>query len=147
MIWHVYRENINTKRIEIYNIFEHASFRKDIEEAYATCKTKDEFVEQLRKSLMYYFWSKCEWEVIITDWPTHISLREVDRLQDEKNEYYEKWGHLPHSLGVNLPVAEKIDVYDQVRLNWSAFVDYTWYTLKAKALAEILKESLECEEE
>ena len=47
MIWNVYRENVNTKRIETYNIFEHASFRKDVEEAYATCRTKDEFVEQL----------------------------------------------------------------------------------------------------
>ena len=146
MIWHVYRENVNTKRIEIYNIFEHTSFREDVEEAYATCKTKDEFVEQLRKSLMYYFWSKCEWEVIITDWPTHISIDEFDRIKSEIQKY-ENWrGHKPYSTGVNLPVAEKIDVYDQVKLNWSAFVDYTWYTLKAKALAEILKESLECEE-
>lgn len=147
MIWHVYVENTRTKRIEIYNIFEHASFKKDIEKAYAICKTKDEFVKQLEKSLMYYFWSKCEWEVIITEWPTHIRLREVDRLQNEKNEYYEKWGHLPHSLGVNLSVAEKIDVYDQVKLNWSAFVDYTWYTLKAKAIIENIGETLECEKE
>lgn len=139
MIWNVYREHGNTRRIEIYNIFDHVSFRKDVEEAYATCKTKIEFGEQLRKSLMYYFWSKCEWEVIITDWPTHINLREVDRLQDEKNDYYEKWGHLPHSLGVNLPIAEKIDVYDQVRLNWGAFVDYTWHALKERAVIRDLE--------
>lgn len=147
MIWNVYRENVNTKRIETYNIFEHASFRKDVEEAYATCRTKDEFVEQLRKSLMYYFWSKCEWEVIITDWPTHIAGSEVERLGREFKNYSTTYGRYPHSLGVNLPIAEKIDVYDQVRLNWSTFVDYTWYTLKAKALVEILKEDLECEKE
>lgn len=122
MIWHVYRENINTRRIEIYNIFDHASFKKDVEEAYATCKTKDEFVEQLRKSLMYYFWSKCEWEVVITDWPTHID-----------SDYH-------------LHTAEKIDVYDQVKLNWSVFVDYVWDTLTIKALIEdILKDDEECE--
>ena len=143
MIWNVYRENVNTKRIEIYNIFEHASFRKDAEEAYATCKTKDEFVEQLRKSLMYYFWSKCEWEVIITDWPTHISINELERLQDKCTKHFNQWGSIPYSLGVNLPVAEKIDVYDQVKLNWSAFVDYTWYTLKAKALVDTLRDEKE----
>ena len=28
--------------------------------------------------------------------------------------------------GPNLDDAEKIDVYDQVRLNWDYFVDYVW---------------------
>ena len=143
MIWHVYRENVNTKRIEIYNIFEHGSFRKDVEEAYVTCKTKDEFVEQLRKSLMYYFWSKCEWEVIIAGWPTHVTGSEVERLGREFRNYSTTYGRYPRSLGVNLSVAEKIDIYDQVRLNWNAFVNYTWYTLKARAIIENTGETLE----
>ena len=139
MIWNVYVENRNTKRIEIYNIFEHASFRKDVEEAYATCRTKDEFVEQLKRSLMYYFWSKCEWEVIITEWPTHIPIEEVNRLVAEVEKYCEHYDTYPHNIGVNLPVAEKIDVYDQVMLNWEVFSNHVWYTLKAKALVDALR--------
>lgn len=46
---------------------------------------------------MYYFWSKCEWEIIISGWPP----------RDDFND-------------------AKIDVYDQVKLNWDKFVDYTW---------------------
>ena len=33
MIWNVYRENRNTRKIEVYNIFDHASFKADIQEA------------------------------------------------------------------------------------------------------------------
>ena len=132
MIWNVYRENANAKKIEVYNIFDHASFKRDIQEAYATSKTKDEFVERLRRSLMYYFWSKCEWEVIITDWPTHVSVEEVERMSAEIARYEADYGHRPYSIGVNLKVAEKIDIYDQVRLNWEAFVNYVWFALEGK---------------
>lgn len=129
MIWHVYRENVNTKRIEIYNIFEHTSFRKDVEEAYATCKTKDEFVEQLKRTLMYYFWSKCEWEVIITDWPTHITVEEIEELNDELSRYESRWHRKPYLLNIDLPVQKKISVYDQVMLNWDIFCEYVWKEL------------------
>lgn len=44
---------------------------------------------------MYYFWSKTEWEVIVSPW--------VGKGGDEK-----------------------IDVYDQLKLNWDKFVDYVW---------------------
>ena len=130
MKWNVYRENVNTKKIEVYNIFNHASFKTDVQEAYATSKTKDEFVERLRRSLMYYFWSKCEYEVIITDWPTHVSVEEVERMSAEIAKYEADYGHKPYSTGVNLKVAEKIDIYDQVRLNWEVFVNYVWFALE-----------------
>ena len=58
MIWNVYRENANTRKIEVYNVFNHASFSNDIKEAYLTCETRAEFDEKLRKSLMYYFYSE-----------------------------------------------------------------------------------------
>ena len=132
MIWNVYRENANTKKIEVYNIFDHASFKRDVQEAYATCKTQKEFVEKLKRTLMYYFWSKCEWEVIITDWPTHVSVAEVERMSAEIAKYEADYGHKPYSTGVNLKVAEKIDVYNQVMLNWEAFVNYVWFALEGK---------------
>lgn len=132
MIWNVYRENANTKKIEVYNIFDHASFKRDVQEAYTTCKTQKEFVEKLKRTLMYYFWSKCEWEVIITDWPTHVSVAEVERMSAEIAKYEADYGHKPYSTGVNLKVAEKIDVYNQVMLNWEAFVNYVWFALEGK---------------
>ena len=64
--WNVLRVNINTKRIEIYNIFDHYHFRKD-------CDSLGEHVNEpyfktaIKDYLMYYFWSKYEWEIFIQE--------------------------------------------------------------------------------
>lgn len=44
---------------------------------------------------MYYFWSKCEYEIILSPW--------TGRADDIK-----------------------IDVYDQIMMNFDSFVDYCW---------------------
>lgn len=46
---------------------------------------------------MYYFWSKCEWEIILSDFPPS------DRFKKKK-----------------------VDVYEQVMLNWDKFINYLW---------------------
>lgn len=97
LVWNVYIEDVNRNRIDIYNIFEHDSFVKDCRETVKESKTKDEFSENIQKHLMYYFWSKCEWEIILSAFPPY----------DKFNE-------------------EKIDVYDQVMLNWHIFIEYFW---------------------
>ena len=97
MKWNVFYYNINKKKIETFNIFEHSSFNKYIQQA-KKLKTKEEFSEQLKSELLYYFWSKAEWEVIITPWVG----------------------------GDREKCAVKIDVYEQVMSNWDVFVDYVW---------------------
>ena len=95
--WNVYVSNFNSKRIETDNIFEHSGFLDDCKKAARKySKDREAFLEEVRKSLMYYFWSKCEWEIVITDWPTTGKCE------------------------------TKIDVFDQVRLNWPIFCDYIW---------------------
>ena len=82
------------------------------------------FNEEVRRSLLYYYWSKCEWEVVITSWPPYVKKEEIDRLNkemmDNPNHYRES---------VNLDVGEKIDVYSQVMANWDIFIDYVWNNL------------------
>lgn len=98
LTWNVYVGNFNKGEIEVYNIFEHISFVEDCRKAakkYA--KDRELFEKEVRTSLNYYFWSKCEWEIIIEHWPPS------DRCRDEK-----------------------IDVADQVKLNWGIFMDYLW---------------------
>ena len=79
---------------------------------------------------MYNFWSKCEWEVVITDWPTHITVEELNRLQKELDGHTAAYGNPPYALSVDLRVAEKIDVYDQIMLNWDIFINYLWENLR-----------------
>ena len=59
--------------------------------------SKEEFSELLDCEMRYRFWCKCEWEIILSDWPPS------DKFQKAK-----------------------IDVYDQLRMNWDVFVDYVW---------------------
>lgn len=95
--WYVFREDWNSKRIINYNIFEHGSFVIDC--AQDINKHKNEYLtleSLIKRELMYYFWSKSEMEVIITDWPTS---GEIER---------------------------KVDIYEQVCLNWDSFYEYFW---------------------
>lgn len=93
---------------------------------------KEEFAELLRRQVQYYYWSKTEWECVITDTQPHIGRRELDRILDDcyrkrtKDEPPCRFSH------VYLSDAEKIDVYDQLRLNWDEFVEYVWRFRKPK---------------
>ena len=98
MVWNVYRYNINSKKIEAFNIFDHGGFKKDVKEAAAKFDYSfDAFKKAVRSSLMYYFWSKSEYEVVVGPWVGG----------DKKDEM-------------------KIDIYDQVVLNWDVFIEYIW---------------------
>ena len=104
MHWFVYVEDFNGKRIEEYDIFEHHDFAEDVRKAYRKHRTDfDAFAEKVRGSLFYYYRSKCEWEVIVSAWPPS------DRVPERK-----------------------VDVYQQVMLNWDIFVRYVWHQAHAR---------------
>lgn len=91
----------NSRSIETFNIFEHGSFREYVKKAARKVQSKEEFAMQLRREVMYYFWSKCEWEVLISPW-----------------------------VGGNDDEEIKVDVAWQIMNNWDVFVDYTWNNRK-----------------
>lgn len=104
--WYVYRQDANSGKIEPWNIFEHGRFSED---TMANIKrfcpkqndgdnsemAKSAFEQQIKSDLMYYFWSKAEYEIILKNW-----------------------------IGKDCEI--KIDVYDQVMLNFDKFIDYLW---------------------
>ena len=98
LVWNVFLENFNAKRIDVYNIFKHTALCDDLAKSLKKNKDdKEAFASDLKRSLMYYYWSKCEYEIILTSWP------EMKGFHDEK-----------------------VDVYDQIMLNWDVFLDYVW---------------------
>ena len=98
LVWEVYIENINKRQIELYNIFKHGGFKADLINIYKEEKdNKDNFLDRVRRSLMYYYWSKCEWEIILSDWPPSKKFND-----------------------------KKISVYDQIMPNWHVFSEYIW---------------------
>lgn len=66
MTWNVFYHNCNTDKIESFNIFKHGRFREDVQKNLKIHTDKDEFAKALKSDLQYYFWSKAEYEIIIS---------------------------------------------------------------------------------
>lgn len=106
LTWNVYVYNFNHKKIEVHNIFNHSLFVDDCRKARRKYKdNKELFSEAVRTSLMYYYWSKCEWEIQLASWPYH----------EERDEM------------------KKIDAFAQIEINWDRFIDYVWNNRKELA--------------
>jgi len=95
--WNVWIDDINTKELKQLNIFSHSRYNEDIREyMYKYIKkqiSKDTFIEGIRKTTLYYFWGKVEYEIIISP---------------VIGNYYKK----------------KIDIKEQIELNWDRYIDY-----------------------
>lgn len=76
-------------------MFDHGSFKNEIDKILQEKLNKEDFSEKLKREIMYYFWSKCEYEIILSPW--------TGRADDIK-----------------------IDIYDQIMMNFGRFVDYCW---------------------
>lgn len=104
LAWNVFREDFNARCIKVFNIFDHFSFREACGKAARKYKDdREKFTEEVRRSLMYFFWSKCEYEIILSSWPP-----------DHRGDFQNR----------------KVDVYEQVMLNWPLFAEYVWQNRK-----------------
>lgn len=132
--YYVYNENVNTKEIEKYNVFRNSRFYEGVCKAvkqYKKDQDLNSFKEEVRHQLMYSFWSKCEYEVVITSWPPYMDVENIDKLKQEVEEHdnkYNKWKQL--RVNVPLTIGEKISVYDQVMLNLDVFISYLLENIK-----------------
>ena len=93
--WYVYYHDSNAQKIIRWNVFNHGSFKNEVDKILQKKIDKVDFSEKLKREVMYYFWSKCEYEIILSPW--------TGRADDIK-----------------------IDVYDQIMMNFDRFVDYCW---------------------
>ena len=94
--------------VEFHNVFAHwrlwedlCKLRKKFGKRNATEEDRAEFEKQTRHFLMYYYWSKCEWEIVATGFPCFI-------------------------IDGQLRFGRKLDVWEQVEANWARFFDYLW---------------------
>ena len=143
LIWNVYVGDFNTGKIKLYNIFNHYSFYNDCVKAKKKFKDdKEGFAEEVRRDLHYYFWSKCEWEIILDHWPSGelYDMRRTLTAQDMYSglKYPEDKLLAAPDKRFEIRVfpehnrfgCEKIDVYSQVMLNWDVFIEYLWNNRK-----------------
>lgn len=115
--WNVYYLSRNGHNIDYFNIFRHGDFYCEIKKALTAIDNKEELSAEVRLILFYYFCSKYEWEIGLTEPFPRITREELDRVAalDFKR----------HEL-INLEIHEKIDVYQQIMINFDRFVDYIW---------------------
>ena len=77
--WNVFR--YNRKDIETFNIFDHSSFYKEVVNTIKNCpQSKEVFKDEIIGILRYYYWCKCEHEIIITTFPTYVSDEGLKRI-------------------------------------------------------------------
>ena len=97
--WNVWVCDPNSGTIRLVDLFHHSGLMNDLRRS-ARQHTDDErveFEEEMRSSVMRWYWSKAEWEVVVSHWPP--------------NDRYD---------------SRKVDVYEQVWANWHAFTEYVW---------------------
>ena len=115
--WNVLFEDFNKKEIVYYDIFKGGYFEEVARELKKKTGNKKVFTEKFRLKLMSQFWARSEYEVVVTSWPPYISKEELDKLKQEDVKY---------RTNVNLTVGRKIDIYEQLQMNWQQFIDYVW---------------------
>lgn len=129
LVWFVFAEDGPGNDIVPVNLFEYNwVFLQDlvrIKRKYGKDFVK--FADSVRSALMHEYWSRCEYETIITTWPSYVTKAEVARMAKEIEERERQWpGSSSGIVGVDLHAGVKIDVYTQVMLNWDSFIKYLW---------------------
>lgn len=105
LIWNVYCENFSNNKIEVFNIFNHRKFYQEVCDCLKECRDKTEFKEEVRRTLIYYFGYKAEYEIVLVGWPRGA-----------------------------LENGRKIDIYQQVMTNYSQFINYIWSAKEEKLI-------------
>ena len=102
--------DINSKEFKSYNIIPYLlrCYKKSKNKP----KTFDEFKKFITKNSMYQWWSRCEYEIILSPWPytSSPSERYDKEGEDDIKAWKEHWRK-------HLNECEKIDVHYQVMMN------------------------------
>lgn len=134
--WLAVYYDCNADKIKYYDIFKYRE--DDIKKLKKKCATKEAFAEKMRRELMYYFWSRAEWEMIIeiddngrvwlSPW---CGCRDTEKAKIDVSDRIDfDWRGLARKhIGKQIYKNKaKIDVWDQVESRFDELVDYVWYT-------------------
>ena len=137
--FNVINHNFNAKRFEAYDIMPYLvrkynenvdtynKLTKELEEAtseveiglykqsldfWKVPKTFEEFKEFVKKESLHQFWSRCEYEIVLSPWPylSSPSERYDKKGEGDINAWKEHWKSY-------LKTCDKWDVYDQIIMN------------------------------
>ena len=115
LTWNTFLEDWNSREIKVFNIFDSLRFMNGVIKANKKYKDDFNFLKEVRTFLLSAFRSKAEYEVVITSWPTYLDIEEFEKISNDNFKYRKM---------VDLSISEKIDIYNQVMINWEAFKLY-----------------------
>ena len=145
LCWNVYMSDFNKREIKVVNIFDHGSFYGECVRAKKKFKDdKEGFAKEVKGWLHYFFWAKCEYEIILDHWPDgewgdlrkRMKVSELIEMYKQAGLKYESWRINENVMDREVTVKvfpewnkfyeEKIDICQQVMNNWDIFIDYLW---------------------
>jgi hypothetical protein len=129
MEWYVTYQDFNSQKFKRVNILKY--YEDFIKKLKKKVSSYDEFSKELKSEMMYRFWSKCEYEVVLKkengrlymlSWPPTEGEVGVDITEDRLFDWN---GFFDKVIENRVSKTEcKIDVYEQLRYRWDAFVEY-----------------------
>lgn len=148
-VWKVLYEDFNRKHISYVNVFEFyqfsgifnelkkilSKFKKTWKDTNLTTMYLDHQadIQELRTTLLdtldsrlvYAFWAKCEYEVIVSTWPPHFdydaAVKRIKKLKAENNDWHKDVNSVASVLNVGQGPELKIDIYKQITANYASF--------------------------
>lgn len=129
--WPVINYNCNNNKIEPYDVLK---YRVDwMKKLKKTAKNKDEFSDILEREMLWQYWSRAEYELILVKCNHELWLRpwcgclnpEEVKIDVTEDTFWQEFAKQYHNWWDN---EAKIDIYDQLKFKWSEFVDYCWNT-------------------
>lgn len=130
--WKVMQFNCNANHIEDYNVLK---YRVDwIKKTKKACKDKREFAEKLEREMLWQYWSRAEYELILVKCNSELWLKpwvgscnpEAAKVDVSESTFWQEFSKVP---SINWWDNEaKIDICDQLKFKWDEFVDYCWNT-------------------
>lgn len=77
--YNVYYHSYNDSQIKTFNVLrENGVIYNFIKECRKKDMSREEFDNSLKRECQYWYWSKCEWEVIIKEWVGKEAEKKID---------------------------------------------------------------------
>lgn len=86
MKYNVILWDINKREFIPYDIFRYLKKAyQESKEREEEPKTFEEFKEFVRKESMYMWWGRCQYEILISDWPSQSKIEKIDAYYQVMN--------------------------------------------------------------
>lgn len=85
--FYVICENVNKKDFEKYDVMPYliSCYKKTKKKDRPT--TLDEFKDFVDRKSMYMYWARCQYEIVLVDWPCERNSKKIDIYWQIKNNF------------------------------------------------------------